>query len=225
MKAEELHKQSEIAREQDRHLDALKLIEEALLEYQKEKNYKGFIKALQNRVLIYKHLYLLTNDAVFTFLARSDAETTLHIAKFHNLHGLLSSSYFRIGEIAMIANNFEEAIENYKKALDTYTGSDAEKGDFRYHLGTALYLNGDKEEGKRNLLRGLKEIQENRTGFDSFLANVWESGCYMRLAEVLKDDEPKEAKEYLDQAKKIIDYDKKLIIRKRQWKKLAEKFQ
>lgn len=225
MTAEELHKKSEEEREKDNHLEALKLIEEALIEYQKEKNYKGFIKALQSRCLIYKHLALLTDDGVFIYLARSDAETSLKIVYSHNLHELMSSSYFRIGEIEMLAKNFEEAIKNYKKALETYIGSGAEKGDFRYHLGEALYKNGQKKEGLEVLLEGLKEIKENRNEVDSFLANVWESGCYMRLAEVSKDDEPDKAKEYLTGAKKIIDSDERLIIRKRQWQKLNNEFQ
>lgn len=224
MKAEELHKQSENLREQDKHVEALEFIEQAIVAYQNEKNYKGLAKALQSRVLIYRHLFLLTDDDVFGLLARKDAEASLEIAQKNNLRDVIASCYFRIGEVAGNLGNNKKAIENYQKALDNYTGTKAELGDYRYHLGTVQYFDGIKEEGKKNMLQGLKEIQENRSEIDPFLANVWESGCYMRLAEVLKDDELKEAKEYLRQAKKIIDFDKKLIIRRRQWKKLAEKF-
>lgn len=222
--ASDLHRESETAREEDRHLDALKLIEEVIIEYQKERNYKGLVKAVQSRCLIYKHLFLLTNDEVFILLANSDADTSLKIANSYNLHDLFSSSYFRRGEITMIAENYEEAINNYKKALETYIGTDAEKGDYKYHLGTALYFKGDKKEGKELMLQGLKEIQDNKDQVDSFVANVWESGCYMRLAEVLKEDEPEKAKKYLELAKKIIDSDERLIIRKRQWEKLSRTF-
>ncbi len=148
----------------------------------------------------------------------------MEISKLSKLDDVISSSYFRIGEIANILKNYTKAIENYQKAIDEYSGTKTELGDYRYHLGTVQYLNGNKDEGKKNMLLGLKEIKENRSGVDTFLANVWESGCYMRLAEVLKDDEPKQARRYLREAKRIIDNDKRLIIRKRQWQKLADEF-
>lgn len=222
--AAEFHKESEIAREQDKHLDALKLIEEAIIGYQKENNTRGFTKALQSRVLIYKHLFLLTKDKGFATLARKDAEASLEIAQEKNLSDILSSCYFRVGEIATIEEDFDKAIEYYSKALEFYEGTKAEEGDYRYHLGTVLYIHGEKEEGKKAMLRGLREIQDNRNQVDSFVANVWESGCYMRLAEVLREDEPEKAKKYLELAKKIIDSDERLIIRKRQWEKLAQVF-
>lgn len=225
MKAEELHRQSEILREQDKHVEALEFIEQAIVAYQKEKDYKGLAKALQSRVLIYKHLFLLTNDDVFGLLAQKDAESSLEIAQKNILTNIIASCYFTLGVVAGNFGDNKRAIESYQKALDNYTGTKAELGDYRYHLGTVQYFDGIKEEGKKNMLKGLKEIQENRSEIDPFLANVWESGCYMRLAEVLKDDEPKKAKEYLIQAKKIIDSDEKLIIRKRQWEKLAKKFE
>lgn len=222
MKAEELHKKSEIAREQDKLLYALKLIEEALALYQEDKNYTGFTKALQSRVLIYKHLFLLSGDKKFVTLAQKDAEGSLEIALKNNLTNIICSCYFRIGEIATILENYSKAIYNYQKSLDLYEGTKTEKGDYRYHLGEVLYKNGQEEEGKEILLEGLNEIQENKSEVDSFLANVWESGCYMRLAEVLWNDEPQESKRYLKLAEKIIKDDKRLIIRKRQLNQLAK---
>lgn len=56
----ELHKKAEEEREADHHLEALKLIDEAIIGYQKEGNYKGLSEVLQSRVLTYKHLFLLT---------------------------------------------------------------------------------------------------------------------------------------------------------------------
>lgn len=222
--ASQLHKESEIAREEDRHLDALKLIEETIIEYQKENNLKGFAKALQSRVLIYKHLFLLTQDANFSLLARKDAEASLELALKNNLSDVLSSCYFRLGEIAAIEKNFERAIEYCRKSLEFYQGTKAEKGDYKYHLGAVLYMDGEKKEGKNLMLQGLDDIRNNRSEVNSFLANVWESGCYMRLAEILKEDELEEAKKYLQLAKKIIDSDVRLIIRKRQWGELAQAF-
>lgn len=220
----ELHKKAERAREEDRFDDALDLIEKAIENYKEEKNYEGLSRAIQSRVLIYKHLFLLHNNKKYLELATKDTAESLAIAQKHQLRNVFCSSYFRIGEIAMLAKDYKGAIENYEKALTFYVGSTAEKGDYRYHLGEAFYRSGEKEKGKNIILQGLKEIQDNSSEVDPFLIHVWESGCYMRLAGLLKDDEPGKAKEYLQKAQSISNSDEKLIIRKRQINELIKKF-
>jgi tetratricopeptide (TPR) repeat protein len=218
------HQLSEKAREQDKHPEALEFIEEAIVNYQQEKNYEGLSQALQSRFLIYKHLFLLTKDNIFAFMGQKDVETSFWIAQQYNLQKIISSCYFRLGESAMLFENYKEAVKQYQKAVDNFYGFKAEKGDYRYHLGEALYRSGKKEEGKEKMLQGLQEIQKNKKGIDPFLIHVWESGCYLRLVELLKNDEPEEARKYLRQAEKIVNSDKKLIIRRRQTKELAKKF-
>jgi hypothetical protein len=51
---------------------------------------------------------------------------------------------------------------------------------------------------------------------DSYLINVWTSGGYMHLAEILVNDSPQQSKIALQKAKNIIDSDDRLIIRRRQ---------
>lgn len=226
MNAHQTHVEAEVARENDELVKALTLIEEALVAYQKEGDYEGFSQALQSRVLTYKHLFLLTKDNVFAILAKKDAEASLEITLEHKIENRIGSCYFRLGEVAMLFENYKSAVEDYQKALDTYTGSNSEKGDYRYHLGTALGKMGQLEEAKKIMLQGLSEIQENRGEVDPFLTHVWESGCYMRLAELLKNEDLDKAKEYLAKAQDIIDSDHKLVIRKRQleeFKKTLEK--
>jgi tetratricopeptide (TPR) repeat protein len=218
-KAVNFHKKAEKLREQDKHLQALELCDEALLAYQQEKNYFGISSLLQSRILIYKHLFLLTKDSSFYLLAMKDAELSLLISQKHKLSNL-HVVYFRLGETFMLSNDFSKAILNYKKALELYPKEDSEKGDYRYHLGEALYRNGNKKGGLENLLFGLKTIQRYKLKTDSFLINVWESGNYLRLTELLKKDNPKQSKEYLLKAKQIINSDERLIIRKRQLQKL-----
>jgi chaperonin cofactor prefoldin len=46
--------------------------------------------------------------------------------------------------------------------------------------------------------------------------HVWVSGAYLRLAKLLKTDNPQESQAYLNQAKTIIDSDSRLVIRKQQ---------
>jgi len=66
------------------------------------------------------------------------------------------------------------------------------------------------------LLAGLELIKKYKSSTDSFVYNVWHSGCLMRLAELTKN------KKYLLEAQKIIDSDPRLIIRKRQIKELKK---
>jgi tetratricopeptide (TPR) repeat protein len=222
--ASEAHRMSEEFRENDKHEEALQAIEIALVQYQKEKNYLGFAKALQSRVLIYKHLFFLTNDIVFAILARNDAKASLQISQDHKLKDVLSSCYFRLGEVANLFKEYGEAVKNFQKSLEVYVGTNTERGDFRYHLGEAIYRNSEKEKGIQTMLEGLSEIQKYRSEVDPFLANVWESGCYMKLAELLKEDDPVKAREYLSKAQGIVDADDKLVIRKRQVAELAKNF-
>lgn len=219
-----LHKKAEELRENDQHLEALKFLEEALVGYEKNKNYPGFIKALHSRVLTYKHLSLLSNDLSFAVLAQKDGEAALEIAKRNNLGELLSACYFKIGEIAMLFEDYQKASENYQKSVENYVGSKAEKGDFTYHWGEAVWKSGDKKRGKELMLKGLLIIQTNRSEADPFLIHVWESGACMRLAECLYGDEPEKARKYFEKGLQIVNSDKKLVIRKRQYEKLAKKF-
>lgn len=224
MNAHLIHVEAEAARENDELIKALTLIEEALVAYQKEKDYEGFSQALQSRVLTYKHLFLLTKDHVFAILAKNDANASLEITQKHNITTRIGSCYFRLGEVAMLFEDYKSAVENYQKALDNYAGSNSERGDYRYHLGFALGKIGQLEKAKETMLNGLSEIQENRNEVNSFLTHVWESGGYMRLAELLRQNEPEQAKKYLEEARKIIKSDKKLIIRKRQIEELEATF-
>ena len=218
-----LHILAEKYREQDKLIFAKILNFLAILNYRLNKNYLGLNNAYQSLVLIYKHQFLLSKNNKFIGLAQKYTEKSLNLSltkKLTNIH----TGYFRLGEVFMLSNDFPKAIKNYQKALEIYSKNDSEKGDYQYHLGEAQYRNGDKENGLKNLLEGLKIIQKYQSLTDSFLIHVWESGCYMRLAELLIIDDRKKAQEYLKLAQKIIQSDNKLIIRRRQFQKLAQEF-
>lgn len=194
LSAKKLHLKGADLREKDKHLEALQYLTLAIAKYQKKKNYKGIVDALKDRVLTWKHLFMITNDNIYAILAKKDAESMLEISKEYKLEGKLHTSYFRLGEIDMLFENYLSAIDNYKKSLKYYKGPLSEKGDYRYHLGEALYRNGQKREGKKTMLRGLKEVRNGAEEIDPFLIHVWESGVHMRLADLLRNDEPDEAK-------------------------------
>lgn len=211
-----VHQKSDIAREQDNLADALTLINEALTEYKKNENFAGYVMAQLSRSLIHKHEFLKTRNNDYAVNARKDAEGGLAIAQDKKLNEYVGVCYFRLGEAFMLIEDYESAVKNYELALDNFYGTLCERGDYRYHYGEALFKAGRKGEGKRIMLTGLEEIQNNRSDVDSFLANVWESGCYMRLAQLLKREKSRQAATYLEKARSIIDSDPRLIIRKRQ---------
>lgn len=213
-----LHQQAETLREQDKHPEALKLYEEVIVAYQKEKNHSGLVEALGGRCLTYKHLFLLTADFSFLNLAKHSALSSLEIAANFKLTEKYYRCYFRLGEMEILSKNYPKAVEYYQKSLSLYPQDDAEKGDFQYHLGEAQYLNGDKETGLLNLKSGLDKIRQFKDSTDSFLIHVWESGCLMKLFYFLRD------KNYLIEAENIIDSDPRLIIRKRQLEEIKNYF-
>jgi tetratricopeptide (TPR) repeat protein len=224
LSAKDLHSKGSQLREQDRHDEAIQYLSSAIVGYQREGNYEGLIDALKDRTLTWKHYYLLTKDKVYAILGRKDAETMLAIAKEYKLKKKLDTSYFRLGEIDMLFEDYPSAIRNYKKSIDSFGGCAAEKGDFRYHLGEAFFRNGQKQKGKEIMLQGLQEIRNGTKGIDPFLIHVWESGAHIRLAETLKDDELEEARKHYKEAKKIAENDPKLVIRRRQIVELGKLF-
>ena len=222
--AQKLHSKGAQLREQDKHNEALQYLTLAIIGYQKEKKYGDLVDALKDKVLTWKHLFLLKNDKVFAILAKKDAESMLSVSKEYKLEDRLHTSYFRLGEIDMLFEDYSNAIKNYTRALKFYVGPLSEKGDYRYHLGEALCRKGQKKKGKEVMLKGLQEIRHGADELDPFLIHVWESGVHMRLADLLRDDEPEVARKHLEKAKEITKNDQKLVIRRRQVEKLAKTF-
>ncbi|HCM82038.1 MAG: hypothetical protein UW22_C0069G0005 [Candidatus Gottesmanbacteria bacterium GW2011_GWB1_44_11c] len=218
-----LHQYAEQLREQNKPHEALRIYEDVILAYQEQGDYAGLVEALMGRGLTYKHLYGLTHDVSFATIARHTVLSSLEIAQTHNLKDKIYRCYFHLGEMEILFQNYARAIECYTTALSQYPNDAAEKGDFQYHLGSAQYRSGNREEGKRNLIEGMKKIEEHESSTDSFLFHVWQSGGYMTMAELLWHDVPIEAKKYLHRAEQIINADNRLIIRKRQLQQLKEK--
>lgn len=215
MNTKKLHEKAENLREQDKLLDALKLYEEVLIKYQKDENYPGLVEALGGRCLTYKHIFLLSHDLSFAIIAKHDALSSFEIAEKFNLKDKLYRCYFRLGEMEMLFKNYKKAVNYYQKSLFLYPNEDAEKGDFQYHLGEAQCLKGETKIGLENLSLGLTKIRQFRDSTDSFLINVWESGCLKTLFVFTRDIN------YLNDAQKIAASDPRLIIRRRQ---IAELF-
>lgn len=212
----ELQKQADILREEGQSLRAIELYNQAIVQYQEAKDYAQVIGALTGRLLSWKHLYYKTEDKIYAIFVQKEAEAMLAIATEHRLTNKLHLMHFLNGTSAILLQDYPNAEEEFGKAVALYPNEVAEKGDWLAHLGEAVYLNGRKEVGKKMILQGVQKIEDNRSQLDPFLFNVWVSGAFLRLAKLLKSDNVQESQDFLSKAKKIIDSDPKLVIRKQQ---------
>lgn len=218
-----LEQQAAHYKEQDDNQEkALQILTQLEQAYQDSHNYIGLAGVERSRFANYKHLFLKTNQNKYRELALKASENALQIALEHDAP--TSHYYFGVGEALMLFGRYNKAAKYYQESLNHYAGTDTERGDFRYHLGEALYRAGNKADGKRFILEGLREISDHRDQVDPFLVHVWESGANLRLAELLLPDNSTEAKFYLKKAELIIESDSNLTIRRRQFTELAKKF-
>lgn len=212
----ELQKQADILREENQSLKAIDLYNQAIVQYQGIQDYNSILAALTGRLLSWKHLFYKTQDPVYAIFVKKDAEAMLEIAKTQSLLDRLYLIHFLNATSAMLFHDYALAEKEYNQALELYPDDNAEKGDWTAHLGEAIYRNGKKDAGHRMILQGIERIQRHASEIDSFLYNVWVSGAYLRLAKLLKNDNPQESQVYLEKAKKIIEPDPRLVIRKQQ---------
>ena len=211
-----LHHEAERLRETEKFEEAINLYDKVIEGYLEAKNYAGVADAMQGKVLTYKHLYARSKKEIYVKLATECAKSNREITKKYKIDNMYPSAYFRMGEVNRLGNNFREAILYFRKAYKLGKNS-KERGDYLYHLGEALYRDGKKNLGKRKILEGMKLIKKDKNRLDNFIYNVWLSGVYGRLAQIfLLEKNNKEAKKYIDMAKKIIESDKRLVIRKKQ---------
>lgn len=214
--AAELQKQADVLREEGQSLKAIDTYNQAIVRYQEDKDYANMIGALTGRLLAWKHLFYKTEDKIYATFVKKEAEAMLEIAKEHQLLDRIYIINFLNGTSAILSKDYPMAEKEFGQAVELYPHDNAEKGDWIAHLGEAIYRNGRKEEGKKLILQGVQIIEEKSSQIDSFLFNVWVSGAYLRLAKLLKPDNLEESQIFLSKAKKIIDSDDRLVIRKQQ---------
>ena len=207
--------QADVLREAGESVKALDLYNQVLVDAVEKKDDQALVGALTGSILSWKHLYYKTQDRSFAILVKMESNALSQISeekKLPNKHLI----YFLTAQADNLLQDYPAAEKNFQLALENYPSDDAQKGDWTAHLGEALYLVGKKEEGKKTMLQGIKKIQTEAEGVDPFLIHVWTSGAYLRLAKLLKQDEPEESQYYLNEARKIIASDPKLVIRKHQ---------
>lgn len=226
----EIHGKAEQARERGDFLQALQLCDEAMLTYQTEGDNLGFAEVLASRFLTLRHLFEQTNDQKYLILAKHAAQVSVELAESSGDKTALALPYFNLAKSEETLGQIQEAVENYKKALDNATNNPpvphkieerpAILADMKVHLATCEYKAGDKSALER-AKQALSDL-EAHPDIEDYNQHVWVSGGYMRIAEMLKEDNPTEAKKHLQKAKEIIDADPRLKLRLKQWEKLAK---
>lgn len=214
--AMELQKEADNVREEGKSLIAIDLYNQSIVSYQESKDYSSLMEALTGRLLSWKHLFYKTEDKIYAIFVKKEAEAMLEVAKAYNLKDRFYLIHFLNGTSAILLNDYDAAEKEFSKAIELYPFENAEKGDWIAHLGDALYRNGMKEKGKKTILNGVEIIKEKSSQIDSFLFNVWVSGTYLRLAKLLRTDNPEESQLFFNQSKEIINSDDRLVIRKQQ---------
>lgn len=212
-----LHHHAEELREQGNSLEALKLYEEVILAYQQVGNYRDLADALRGRFLTYKNLFWQSGDVALAHIAIAQVNACLQICLDHHLP--VDGVYFSLGEAHMLFGAYQSAIQSYTRSLEASPPA-AHIGRIRYHLGVASYRAGEKEHGLTLLKQGLDEIRTHAYTLGDYIGHVWESGCHLNLAELLAIDDPAQSHLHLTEARRIIDADSRLIIRKRQLRAL-----
>lgn len=214
--AAQLQKRADVLREEGQSLKAIDVYNQVIVRYQEDRDYANMIGALTGRLLSWKHLFYKTGDKIYAIFVKKEAEAILEVAKEHGLRDRIHLFHFLNGTSAILLNDYPAAEKEMGQAVELYPNDNAEKGDWMAHLGEAIYRNGRKDEGRKLILQGVQFIEEKSSQIDSFLFNVWVSGAYLRLAKLLKPDNQGESEVFLGKAKKIIDSDDRLVIRKHQ---------
>lgn len=205
-----LHHQAEELRENEKFSEALEIYAKVIKLYYTDKNYFGIADALGGQSLTYKHLFLINKKPEYLDLAYGSAMAALQIAKKHKVLTILHRCYFNIAEVDMLAKNYLSAVTNFQKSYDLIPNNSVEKSRALSHLAEAQYFSGDTKNIKSNLIESLKILQKYQNQVDDYTKNVWETGILMKLFSLTKD------KKYYNLAQKIIDSDKRLVIRQRQ---------
>lgn len=210
-------------------LKSLVLTDQALIAFQKENDLLGLAETEASRAIVFKLLYRQTNDRNFLLLADEAATAGVNIAKESNNRQALAIPLFELAKIKDELGNFSESISFYQEAVENMLKFPPQEhnrpsvlADMKIHLATTEYKTGDKQALAR-ILSALSDL-EKEPDISKYNQDVWVSGAYMRLAEILKIDDPEKSKQYLQQAKAVIDHNPDLKIRLFQWEKLVQTF-
>ena len=226
-----LHGKAEGAREEGRFLDALEFTDKATIAYQKNRDLLGLAEVQASRQSTFKQLYRQTGDKNYLILEKNAAKAAVEIAEESGVKEALAIPYHNLGKYYEESGNHKKAAKFFRKALENMKNNPPKIhnrlgviADIKGHLYASEYMAGDKSalEGAEQSLNELENSGEDKISQYNF--DVWLSGAYIRIAQMLRKNNHQKAKEHLYKAKDIIDINPNLKLRKEQWEKLAKGF-
>lgn len=225
--ARNIHMQSIQAREEGDFFHSLRLNDEAIMAYSKERDQEGLSEAISNRSITLRLLAQKEGGPDFLVLAKYEMMAAVEIAQGSGQEEALALPLYNLAKILEDLEDFQSAVNTYKQAVEKMQNHPPKRhnrpaviADMRLHLFTCEYKAGEKDAmfQAEEALRELEVADES----DRFSKDVWVSGGYMRLADMLKTDNHEKAKEYLQKAREIIYSNSDLVLRRNQWEKLAK---
>lgn len=223
-----IHGEASDAREAGEFLKALQLIDEAVIIYIEDKDVIGLSEVMGMKALTFRHLARKTKDLNYLVLAKYSVMAAIEIAKKSGELTAIVLPTFDLAKVMDDLGDFGEAAQTYEDAVTEFEKNPPQShnragviADMKVHLYTAKYKAGDKMAFPK-VLGALEELENSDEKLISkYNYDVWTSGAHMRIAEMLKDDDKELSKKHLDEAKKIIDANNELKLRRQQWEELA----
>ena len=226
-----IHGQAAQAREEGRHLDALKLHDKAMLAYQKDGDKLGLAEVLADRSIVLRHLFEETEDKSWLFIAKAEMKDSVEIAKESGDKTAIAIPLYNLAKIYESLGDYQQAVNTYREAIGSMENNPPASHDrpavlldMKIHLNYAEYKSGDRSTLERMLENTKKLENSDEAEVSKYNYDVWVSGAHMSLAEMLAEDAPEKAREHLQRAKEIIDANPDLGLRKKQLEKLTQSF-
>ncbi len=228
-KGRRLHAKAAQEREKGNFSESLDFNDKALFAYDKENDSLGFAEGIACRSITLRVYANLHDNRRILILAKYEMMGAVAIAKESENKEALVMPLYNLAQLQEDLGELQVAIRTYKEAVEAMENNPPERhsrpsilANMKLHLATCEYKTGDKTalERAKKALHEIEEAEEPTT----YNKDVWISGGYMRIANVLRKDNVEKANEYLQKAKEIIDANPKLILRKQQWDKLNASF-
>lgn len=218
--ANQAHQDAEQKRESGDFIEALKLTDQSLTEYQLEKNYAGMAEVLCSRYLTLVHLYEQTNDPVYLTLAlgaahdaylvsQSSPDQSSQVLPLYNYAKALE----RQGDLSQAVEKYKQAVDLYRKNPPTSHNQPAVLIDIQIHQSLCELRNGDITAYER-VLSGVNQL--STLNEEPYRKAVWLSGAHLKLAQILANSDKQKAVLHAKAAEEIVLGRKDLILRQKQ---------
>lgn len=227
--AESLHHQAVDAMENEDFTKALELSVTALVRYQAEGNDAKFAEVIALQFLIYNHLFRSTGDKRFQILAGHSAEASLNLAVATADKTAIAIPAYNLFKHLEGVGKWSDAREALERAIKFQTSdphptqsSPAILADMKVRLALLPQADGSPNSDIVDNFENAMSHLEDTPHPDQHAKNAWMAGNYIRAADSLIDDD--KTREYLADAKVIIDSDPTLSILKKRWEEVSASF-